>query len=102
MAIEGGPFGEAAAEDAAGLHGFGFAGGFGCHSTVVERHFVSGVIGDAEDEETKVDENGEDGLAGQFHAAAPTASAAEGAADFAVDFHPLGAGDLVPEPFHFP
>lgn len=102
MAVKGGPFGEAAPEDAACLLGFGFARGFSGDCAVMECHFVSGVIGDTEDEETEVDEDGEDRLAGELHAAAPAAGAAEGATDFAIDFHPLRSGDFVPEAFHFP
>lgn len=98
----GGPFGEALAEEATGVLGFGFAGGFHADGAVVEGEVAGGVIGDAEDEESEIDQQGEEGLAGEFHAAAPGAGGGEGAGDFTVDFHPVREHGFVPESFHFP
>ena len=50
---DGGPFGEAAAEDAAGFLGFLLAGFLGGDGAVVERHLLPGVVGDAEDRKPK-------------------------------------------------
>ena len=52
---DGGPFGEAAAEDAAGFLFAGFLGGDGA---VVEGHLLAGVVSDSEDEEAEVHQDG--------------------------------------------
>ena len=99
---DGGPFGEAAAEDAAGFLGFVFSRLLRGDGAVVEGHLLPGVVGDAEDEETEVHQDGEDGLAREFHAAAPPTRTAEGTGNLAVHRHPVLPHGFVPEPLHAP
>ena len=65
-------------------------------------HLFAGVLGNAKNEKAKIHEHRMDGLAGQFHAAAPTAGTGEGAGDLAVNLHPRIDHFLIPKTFHLP
>ncbi|MFM1944952.1 MAG: hypothetical protein RI897_3934 [Verrucomicrobiota bacterium] len=99
---DGYPFSEALAEEAAVFAGVFVAGFTGGDGAIVGGAEFAAVVGDAEHEESEVDQDIEDGLAGHFGAASPPSGGAEGAADFAVDLHPVFEHGFVPEAFHFP
>ena len=86
--VEGGPFGEAAAEEFARILNLRLARGFAGHGTVMTGHLFAGILGDAENEETEIHQHRVDGLAGQFHTPAPTAGTGKGAGNFAIHLHP--------------
>lgn len=97
-----GPFRQALSQEPAGfliIRRTGFAGRDG---SVVEGGHLGGVVGDTKNQKTVVHQNGENGLAGELHAATPTAGGAEGATDLAIDLHPGFRHGLVPELFHSP
>ena len=52
--VEGGPFGEAAAEEFARILNLRLARGFAGHGTVMTGHLFAGILGDAENEETEI------------------------------------------------
>src|SRR3954471_4122250 len=98
----GGPLGEALAEKAARCLRFFGAGFFSVDGAIMEGESARCVVRHAEDEETEVHEDREDGLAGEFHPTAPPSGGTEGATDFAVNLHPMLVHDVVPKAFHFP
>ena len=74
----------------------------GRDGAVVQRQVPAHVIGDSENQKTKIHQQRQHALTGDFRSPSPSTGGTEHAANLAIDFPPRCHHHLVPEALHFP